>query len=1467
MQRMRNRIRWGIAGYGLARGLLTRALMHRTVRLIAPLLLAVALAAPAAAQPSEAGRAELDALRHSIRAEAITRVVDSVAERLERSDPAKAERVRARRVPSDTFVRKHMETDAVSLLEALFAQDVSAGRLKKADLKFDMNLFRAVERGYTVRPLAADVMPAAATGFEPPRTRGYPAEVAAIDNRAPHSMHDMPDYMADRFTRAALDRAVRNGYTVELHAGGEVEALSDLRNRGWNVIGEVKAATGNYERLFVTEGPTGEIRYVISGTIDGMDRLRHLSSLLRFAGPEGRGVPSNRIEIVGDVEALRERDLRTMRDGLASMGGASETAIIGFRGTLKNELLERALARRGAEHLRDVLGADPRAGLSEALRAERDAASGARRADLSKLLEKVEASSKLAGLGRSPEGVFSRVAELKDLVAAEKELVSLAKDHASATLERLVADGKLRLPGGASASDYTISRALEFGPLRAEEVRARTADGKLTSVRLVNNYYGDAMSGVVRALLETGHTKLAYFGTAGGLAEGVRVGDIHVPERVYDFRGEVTSEGMRNAFLDHFEGRTSPLGERLRVGTHLGNVFSPAEETMRWLEETRARGVHSVEVENSYITREVARYNAEVAAARRASLATSVIISDVPGSAHTLGNSNSATTATFEKMVDHYLETLGIRDLELVAKEEAKVPERPLPGSERARLALEVADKLVPRNLAKSNLLRDRIADIVGRVDVAALESIDTSSKLKPRDIPGLSAEDRALLEAEVKHATTDAQLLTSLERGDAALSRLARELALRHPNASFELRVGGGVETGAYSPARGLRVEVVGSAAVRASAAELLPGLRSGVPGAPAIELAPAGEGAVRLGVEAFRATPRPLVDAFLSAALVHRGAVHRGASVVYGGRAHDRAAHDSELFSRYETYEVGPTARASELRRFEAKVERLGGRVEYVPSGDPRLRGGQGRTLLAADGSTRVLLPVDREVRRYALLDELTHTHQIDRMRRELGVEKVRELFRNAEAGDPAALARMVEWEIRAKRMVRLTLPGDHPDRALLDREIERLRRVLDPYLDARRPGGRLNWDKVRSMARTHAAGSASFLLGLFLKDLARVIQTGDRAVIEAFFDGLATTEFWSHYGLFVVGAEVGTLAYTRYLQRFVRPAFVSSVLKSNVALATGMALPELIRGRFDGRTFAIDFTGLMLSSAAVKAGLATLRWVVPLGRLERYRRLATALKVARGVPGWIYAGVETAVVLYFGETISSGINRWLDRRGARRDVAGAAEALVDAAEGAHGADDPALRAALDEAGAAYTAWRDRSLRPALEATARLNDALAEAGRRATITGSATERAGDLSERYPHRRAARERVAARHEAEVDGLVEEALTRFERDRAAGLRQAYEAGRRGSAYRPLHDPGGVSDNRREAYEDEALLYEAAARRARSAEARDALLGEARLVREIATRERELLLGEGEPTGSEERAPARGVLGVLEEATR
>lgn len=1445
-------------------------MVHSSLQKVGRLLALVGLAAtlglsapaPALAQDprSETARAELTELAVELRLESIERVVGSIADRLARTSEPKAALARARLHPGAEFARAHLDSNMESMLKALFEPELRTGRLvMEADLKVDLNLFRAYDTAWKIRGIAAGDLPGR-TGFSPPRSTGYPAEVAAIDPALPHSMHDLKDYLADRFTLAALERIVARGHTVELHVGTKAEALSDLVNRGFNVLGEVRAPNGSYEHLLLAEAPDGKVRYVVTGTVDGLDRVRHLSSLLRFAGDAGSGVPNDKLVIVGDVEALKERNYRGMREALERMGLGGTTALIGFRATLKNELTERALARRGAEHLRDVLGPDPHAGLVERLTAARDGASGTTRAAIERVLGAVSADAALrAGMASDPERVLRNIGDLKALIAAEKKLVDLARRNPTIeALTELVTDGKLRLPGGASAKEATIVRALESNALHADELRVTTGRGGET-LKLVSNYYGDALGDVVRALIDSGHRKIAYFGTAGGTVEGARVGDIHVPERFSDFRFEPAGEGVRNAFLDHLAGRETTLGERLRLGTHLTNVFSPAEETMRWLDETRARGIHAVEVENSYVTREIARHNA--AAADPVKFWSSVIISDIPGGTHTLGNNNGATTHTFERMVDLYLEALDVKDIEVRAKDASRFPSRPLTTDPRAARALEVADKLVPRNLARSSFLRDRIAGLVGALSGEVLEGIDTSKKLKPAEIPGLSEAARAELAAEVAGAYTDAERVAALERSNAVVSRLAGELRASHPDASFELRAGGGIETGSFSPVRGLTLEVAGDPAVRAAAEARLPALLAEHAGAN-VRLGSAGAEAVSLGRgEVFAVEPQPLVREDLSRALTRRGVNVRGATVEYAGREHDATAKPSTLFSRFELANTGPAASEAELRRYAERLARYGARIERVAASDPRLAGSQARTIVDAAGRTVVLLPDDRPVRRYAMIDELTHSIQLDRMRRSMGAAKVAELFRFAEAGEPAAVATLLRWEIEAKRMVRLTLPADHPDRALLEREIERLRRVLDPYLDLRTPRGGLNWELVRAKAREHGSGAASFLLGLFLKDLAKLVGTGDRAAIEVFFDGLATTEFWSHYGLFVVGAEAGTAAYTKFLQRHVKPGFVSTVLKSNVALATGMALPMIVHGQFEAETYAVNLAGLMLSSASVRAGLAAIRWVVPMGSVSRWAPVARSLRLARGVPGWIYAGVETAVVLYFAEEISARATSWLDERRARGEVADAAAAVLAAARTARGPDDPALEAALGRSLESYVAWRDRSLTPAMAAMDRFRSDLERAGREATIAGTGASRFDAIAARYEGLTAHVDRYRERHDAEVDGSVDEAVRRFETTRDAALRAAYTDNRRARAYDPVRGARDVSDNRDQAYSDEAALYLAAAAAAASPEVAAALRERARLTEEIRARDRALLDPAAAPATPPPATPGLG--GTLE----
>ena len=303
--------------------------MHRIATGL--LLGLLALSTPTAALAQELNDPGLQQLQIELRVEALEAMIASITGRLENAgESEKLATVRGRRV-TKTFAKEHIDLDPEAALQRLFQSELQSGVLQETDLKVDLLLHRSLSRAFRIRAIPSAQLPSGTTGYDPPRTEGYLPEVAAIDNAAPHSMHDLHDYLNNRFTKAALDRVVTEGYHVELHAGTYVEAFADLTNRGYSLLGEVVSTTGNYERLVVAQSPNGEIRFVITGDITGIDRVRHLSLLLRFAGPNGEGLPADKLTLVGDIEGLKQRNYRQLREGFERLGAHGTMALIGFR--------------------------------------------------------------------------------------------------------------------------------------------------------------------------------------------------------------------------------------------------------------------------------------------------------------------------------------------------------------------------------------------------------------------------------------------------------------------------------------------------------------------------------------------------------------------------------------------------------------------------------------------------------------------------------------------------------------------------------------------------------------------------------------------------------------------------------------------------------------------------------------------------------------------------------------------------------------------------------------------------------------------------------------------------------------------------------------------------------------------------------------------------------------------------------
>lgn len=345
-------------------------------------------------------------------------------------------------------------------------------------------------------------------------------------------------------------------------------------------------------------------------------------------------------------------------------------------------------------------------------------------------------------------------------------------------------------------------------------------------------------------------------------------------------------------------------------------------------------------------------------------------------------------------------------------------------------------------------------------------------------------------------------------------------------------------------------------------------------------------------------------------------------------------------------------------------------------------------------------------------------------------------------------------------------------------------------------RRSDGSVNWKALTARElKTQGAGLAHFTFALFLKELAAVVQTGDRLRMEEFFDGLASTDFFVNYGLFAAGAQSATVLYGRTLEKVIKPQFVNGLLRTNIVLAAGMALPELVHGNFDGKVFAIDVASLGLSSAAVKGALAGMERTLQLEKLMTSGRIAGAMKTLRPFAkagGWLYMAAETAVILTFGDMIADGVKDALDERAARDKVADTTEKLLEAARDPKASEDQ-LAAALTNFEGAQAEWRNSLYGDLAKQEALYQQRLTKAAREAKTLDDKLSSTEKQLDKLP---ALRDRIIQSHgsveaylksmeergRAEIQSDLASATETYEAARRQLIQEAYQGGRRSEPY-------------------------------------------------------------------------------------
>ena len=328
----------------------------------------------------------------------------------------------------------------------------------------------------------------------------------------------------------------------------------------------------------------------------------------------------------------------------------------------------------------------------------------------------------------------------------------------------------------------------------------------------------------------------------------------------------------------------------------------------------------------------------------------------------------------------------------------------------------------------------------------------------------------------------------------------------------------------------------------------------------------------------------------------------------------------------------------------------------------------------------------------------------------------------------------------------------------------EAQRVQLELSRLERARLSNGRVDWRRVHVASEGFGAGAGTYLLAVFLKELSTGLAEGDPGRVQELFSEMGALGLFHDYGLFVAGAAGSTMAYDRFLQRHVaaRSATLSRAVRSNLALATGLALPRLVRGEGLDRAYVISFASLGLSAVAVESAMTLIPGTQRLRAAGAMAHAGRALRLG----GWIYRGAELALVLTVGEVLGDELNDLFQRRDLRRALADAAERLLEV-------EDAELPAALDDYAARWDDWRTYLLKPAVEAQADFGERMARLARQAKLDDQKAARARQLVERFDGLPLAEFADAVGGDPAIAGRFAEVGDRYERALDGALAEAY----------------------------------------------------------------------------------------------
>lgn len=349
-------------------------------------------------------------------------------------------------------------------------------------------------------------------------------------------------YISNRQTRAIIWDAIKNGRDIEFYMEDFQTALAGIEARGGKVTAEVQTLANNYNKNYLVFY-ADENRYAhIVTDISGTDRLHHLTkqlSVISWNETTAAEKFSNKVNVFGPVKKITEHETERLVRLLEVLPKADHV-IIGQKGAMERQI---RLSQK-VNAILELAASNPNA------------------------VNNLEAAEK---------ALISELNETQDIFTSMKD---------ASTWDKMFEKLKTKM----AMLDETFSFNLDLNSHSIADVTMKSTDGKIKRIRLVSNVWGNESKPIADALVQTGHKKFTYIGTAGTLNSDFKVGDVVSPSQVQMADGKIY-ELAAPAY--------TPKG--LKQGGNLTQVASLFDESEKWLSSQRAQGNNLVEMEVGYL--------------------------------------------------------------------------------------------------------------------------------------------------------------------------------------------------------------------------------------------------------------------------------------------------------------------------------------------------------------------------------------------------------------------------------------------------------------------------------------------------------------------------------------------------------------------------------------------------------------------------------------------------------------------------------------------------------------------------------------------------------------------------------------------------------------------------------------------------------------------------------------------------